>query len=182
MKFYKWFIKICIIALLSLAFYGLSSIETNSQMISQTRLSNILPYCVVLLACCKVAYILYSTYKKILEAVQNNILYHSFLLFVLANMTLAISSFAADYWNIYAIAHTHFQGIDENFVIFEQIFECLYFSMLTYSYFGYGEIMPMTIPSKILVMMEVGLAFLTMIFVLADFIGLKESLREISKK
>lgn len=176
MKFYEWIIKICVITLLSLIFYGLSSIETNYQT-NLLSLSTILPYCVVLLACCKVAYILYSTYKKILEAVQNNILFHNFLLFVLANMTLAISSFAADYWNIYAIAHTHFQGIDENFVVFEQIFECLYFSMLTYSYFGYGEIMPMTIPAKILVMMEVGLAFLTMIFVLADFIGLKESLK-----
>jgi hypothetical protein len=38
--------------------------------------------------------------------------------------------------------------------------------------------MPITIPAKMLIMMEISLAFLTMIFVLADFIGLKESLQE----
>jgi hypothetical protein len=170
MKFYIWFFKVVIVAIICLVFYYLSIIQVISQFF--------LPYCVIGIACCKVSYILHSTYQKIIESARNNILFHQFLLFVLGNMSLAIFSFACDFWNIYVTEHYHFQGINPNFTIAEEMFECLYFSMLTYSYFGYGEIMPITIPAKMLIMMEIGLAFLTMIFVLADFIGLKESLQE----
>jgi hypothetical protein len=173
MKFYEWSIKMSVIILISFIFYYTANFVINHQISTI-----ILPYCLVLLACCKVSYLLYSTYKKIIESANQNLAFHKFLFFVLMNMSLAICSFAADFWNIYALNHSYFEGINPEFTTFEQIFECLYFSMLTYSYFGYGEILPTTIPSKLLVMMEVGLAFLTMIFVLADFIGLKESLKE----
>ena len=173
MKLYEWFIKMSVIILVSFVFYYVTNFIIISQLLIQ-----ILPYSLVLIAFCKVSYILYSTYKKIIESANHNLAFHKFLVFVLVNMSLAVCSFAADFWNIYALNHSNFEGINDKFTIFEQIFECLYFSMLTYSYFGYGEILPTTIPAKLLVMMEVGLAFLTMIFVLADFIGLKESLKE----
>ncbi len=126
----------------------------------------------------KVGYLLYIIYRKIEQAVKDNLAFHHFLLFMLANMTLAILSFAADFWNSYLINPASFEGINKTFTNYETIFEFVYFSTLTYSYFGYGDILPKIISTKFLVMMEVCLAFVNMIFVLADFMGLRESLRK----
>ena len=41
----------------------------------------------------------------------------------------------------------------------------------------FGEIMPQTPPAKIVTLLEVILAFFTVIFLLSDFISLKDSLR-----
>ncbi len=40
---------------------------------------------------------------------------------------------------------------------------------------GYGDIIPQTIPAKFLTMTEILVAFTTVIFLLSDFISLKES-------
>mgnify|MGYP002778382240 CR=1 FL=1 len=52
-----------------------------------------------------------------------------------------------------------------------------YFSVLNFSFFGYGDITPQTIPAKLATLTEIVLAFLTVIFILSDFISLKDSLR-----
>jgi hypothetical protein len=44
-------------------------------------------------------------------------------------------------------------------------------------FFGFGDITPQIISTKALTLTEITLAFVTVIFVLSDFIGLKESLR-----
>jgi hypothetical protein len=49
--------------------------------------------------------------------------------------------------------------------------------VLNFSFFGFGDIMPQTIPAKIVTLLEVVLAFFTVIFLLSDFISLKDSLR-----
>jgi hypothetical protein len=44
-------------------------------------------------------------------------------------------------------------------------------------FFGYGDITPQSIPAKLLTLSEITLAFVTVIFLLSDFISLKDSLR-----
>jgi hypothetical protein len=56
-------------------------------------------------------------------------------------------------------------------------FDCFFYSVLNFSFFGFGEILPQTIPAKIVTLLEVILAFFTVIFLLSDFISLKDSLR-----
>ena len=56
-------------------------------------------------------------------------------------------------------------------------FDCFFYSVLNFSFFGFGDIMPQTIPAKIVTLLEVILAFFTVIFLLSDFISLKDSLR-----
>jgi hypothetical protein len=62
-----------------------------------------------------------------------------------------------------------------------RLFECFFFSVLNFSFFGFGDVTPQTIQAKIVTMMEVILAFFTVIFLLSDFISLKDSLREDKK-
>ena len=56
-------------------------------------------------------------------------------------------------------------------------FDCFYYSVLNFSFFGFGEILPQTAAAKIVTLLEVVLAFFTVIFLLSDFISLKDSLR-----
>jgi hypothetical protein len=166
---FAWFAQVFCIVVLATVFWSLATFK-----LVQVAW---LPFFIVFFASLKVAYLLYVVYKKIEEAVHKNLAFHHFLLFMLANMTLAILSFAADFWNSYVINPASFEGINPQFAVHESIFEFIYFSTLTFSYFGYGNILPQIISTKFLVMMEVCLAFLNLIFVLADFIGLRESLR-----
>ena len=64
----------------------------------------------------------------------------------------------------------------------EVIFECFFFSVLNFSFFGFGDVTPQTIPAKVVTMMEVILAFFTVIFLLSDFISLKDSIRAEKKQ
>jgi hypothetical protein len=137
---------------------------------------SIFAWAVILLGFFELIYFFYMLLKKIIEAAHKNTPMYVFLVFLFLNMLNAIYAFAWNYWLVYTNNHKSFEGVNPQFTTFEQVFEFFYFSSLTFSYFGYGEIMPTTIPSKLLVMMEIGLSFTTMIFVLADFVGLRESL------
>jgi hypothetical protein len=68
-------------------------------------------------------------------------------------------------------------GIDPELVRGELLFECFYFSVLNFSFFGYGDITPAHIPGKVIMLLEVVTAFSTVIFLLSDFASMKESMR-----
>jgi hypothetical protein len=133
-------------------------------------------WAVIVLGLLELAYFFYMLLKKIIEAARKNTPMYIFLVFLFLNMLNTIYAFTWNYWLVYSSNPKSFEGVNPQFTTFEQVFEFYYFSSLTFSYFGYGEIMPTTIPTKLLVMMEIGLSFTTMIFVLADFVGLRESL------
>ncbi len=98
-------------------------------------------------------------------------------MFLAYNMAEVTFSFALDYYLLTTIDRRSFDGIKEDLTGGLLLFECFYFSVLNFSYFGYGEIMPATIPAKIIVLTEIITAFSTVIFLLSDFISMKESIR-----
>ena len=49
--------------------------------------------------------------------------------------------------------------------------------MLNFSFFGYGDITPHHVSSKFVMLLEVVTAFSTVIFLLSDFISMKEAIR-----
>jgi len=57
------------------------------------------------------------------------------------------------------------------------LFDFVYLSTLNFSFFGYSDVLPQTVPARIENLVAILLAFVTVIFVLSDFISLKESLR-----
>lgn len=115
--------------------------------------------------------------REILLATAKDIPYHKFMALMLVNMAQIILSFALDYWCLLAADARSLSSINPEFTRPELMFECLYFSFLNFTFFGYGDITPQTIPAKLVTMMELLLAFFTVIFLLSDFISLKDSLR-----
>jgi hypothetical protein len=131
--------------------------------------------CISFLKC---LYFLRVSYHKILEVSLKNTAYYEFIIFMALNIIVMVISFATDFFCLCQVDPNSLKGVDLYSGIFEKIFDCFYFSMLNFSFFGYGDILPATIPAKIVMMFETMISFLAIILVLSDFISLKESISE----
>jgi len=110
------------------------------------------------------------------DATRVNLAYHKFMRLMLFNMLQIILSFGLDYYCLLMVDTGSF-SVSDHLHGAELVFECIYFSTLNFTFFGYGDITPLTVPAKLMAMTEILLAFLTVIFLLSDFISMKESLR-----
>ena len=129
----------------------------------------------------KCAYFIGVSYHKILEVSLKNTAYYEFIIFMALNIFVIIVSFATDFFCLLQVDARSLEGIKPGMSVAAKIFECFYFSVLNFSFFGYGDILPATIPAKIVLMLEASMSFLTVILVLSDFISLKESIADYKK-
>jgi hypothetical protein len=133
---------------------------------------------VVALAVAKTGYFLLENLQHILLATSHEIPYHRFLALMGVNMAQITLSFALDFWLLEMADRGSFSGFEEGGLTAGGVFfDCCFYSVLNFSFFGFGDIMPRTIPAKVVTLLEVILAFFTVIFLLSDFISLTDSLR-----
>jgi hypothetical protein len=131
---------------------------------------------VLILAWGKCVFFGVENLRELWQATLRNQPYYQFRLLMLVNMSQIITSFALDYHCLQSLNSASFGGMAPVWSSSELLFECFYFSVLNFTFFGYGDVTPQTIPAKLLTMTEILLAFITVIFLLSDFISLKESL------
>ena len=129
----------------------------------------------------KSIYFIFENSTQLLIATSEDIAYHRFLFLMTYNIGQMTLSFAVDFFCLYEVDKNSFVGVMSEFNQFETAFEFFYFSILNFTFFGYGDLMPANTPAKILVLMEVIIAFLTIIFILSDFISMKDSLKKLRK-
>lgn len=133
---------------------------------------------VVVMAALKTCYYFGETLWHLVEATAKDLAYHRFLVLMAYNMAEVTFSFAVDFYCLTLLDKGSFSGIAPHLNQWELMFECLYFSILNFSFFGYGDITPAHIPAKLVMLMEVVTAFSTVIFMLSDFVSMKESMRK----
>lgn len=114
--------------------------------------------------------------RQLWMASVENTAYHRFMTLMLVNMSQIIVSFGFDYHCLFRINEASFNSVPEHLSGPELVFEFVYFSILNFTFFGYGDMTPATVPAKLLTVTEVILAFVTVIFLLSDFVSLRESL------
>ncbi len=114
--------------------------------------------------------------RQLWMASVENMAYHRFMTLMLVNMSQIIISFGFDYHCLHKINAGSFSSVPEHLSGAELVFEFVYFSILNFTFFGYGDMTPATVPAKLLTVTEVILAFVTVIFLLSDFVSLRESL------
>ena len=136
-------------------------------------------FCLVVMsvALTKTIFFFVENLQHILMATRDNMPYHRVLGLMGVNMAQITLSFALDFWCLETAEPASFSSIDAAWSQAEQIFEFFFFSVLNFSFFGFGDVTPQTVPAKVVTMMEVLLAFFTVIFLLSDFVSLKDSLR-----
>ncbi len=132
---------------------------------------------VILLAWAKTAFFGIENLQQLMRASKDNMAYHRFMFLMLINVAQITLSFGLDFHCMYCLDAASFSSIDPTETVPEQIFDFTYFSVLNFTFFGYGDVTPQTIPAKLLTVTEIVLAFVTVIFLLSDFISLKESIR-----
>ena len=116
--------------------------------------------------------------NQLYDAARSDLSHHRFLLLMAINMIQMIISFEFDFHLLYTIDRHRFLGIDSQAPFGVALFDFFYLSTLNFSFFGYSEILPQTVVAKIVNLTEIVLAFVTVIFLLSDFVSLKESLRK----
>ena len=132
---------------------------------------------VVALAAAKTCYFLVENLQHILLATAQEIPYHRFLALMGVNMAQITISFALDFWVLESAERGSFSGFEAASGPARVFFDCFFYSVLNFSFFGFGDILPLTVPARLVTLLEVILAFFTVIFLLSDFISLKDSLR-----
>lgn len=132
---------------------------------------------VAVVAVLKAGYFLFENGWHLREASLHDMPYYSFLRLVAVNMAQVVVSFALDFALLDAIDPAHFSGVKPDLAGASRLFEFLYFSVLNFSFFGFGDLTPATVPAKVVTLLEVVLSFLALVFLLSDFAGMKESLR-----
>lgn len=132
---------------------------------------------VLALALMKTIFFFAENLTHILLATRDNMPYHKVLGLMGVNMAQITLSFALDFWLLETADAESFSSINAAWSRSELIFEFFFYSVLNFSFFGFGDVTPLTVPAKLVTMMEVLLAFFTVIFLLSDFVSLKDSLR-----
>ena len=115
--------------------------------------------------------------RQLREATERDVPYHRFLILMVVNFWQIIVAFGLDFHALARLDAGEFDGVRADLTGAALVFEFFYFSALNFMFFGFGDITPQTFVTKLLTLSEITLAFVTVIFVLSDFIGLKESLR-----
>lgn len=123
----------------------------------------------------KCIYFVEHSFKKIEEASLNKISYNSFIAIILTNVLLIVMSFSVDFWCLELIQPGSFHGLESN-NIWNSLFDFFYFSTLSFTTVAYGDIIPLTKAAKTLTVLEVGVAYLTTIIIISNFVQIKDSL------
>lgn len=124
---------------------------------------------IVGLALIKTVIIVRLTFTQLAKIIgESHQLAHVLTLFAVL-IVLIVFSFTADYHALYVLNPGNFKSstaLNGSFLV--QFFEFIYFSMITFSSVGYGDIVPISISGKILVILEIFLSFLVLVFGIAN--------------
>jgi hypothetical protein len=115
--------------------------------------------------------------RQLVDAARANLAHHRFLILMGVNIAQMALAFAFDFHVLWSAKPDSFSGIAAGTSPGEGLFDLFYLSVLNFTFFGFGDIVPQTIPARIVNLTEVIIAFGAVIFLLSDFISLKESLR-----
>jgi hypothetical protein len=132
---------------------------------------------VLVMAFAKTVFFFAENLTHILHATRDNLPYHKVLGLMGVNMSQITLSFALDFWLLETGDAGSFSSMNAAWSRPELLFEFFFYSTLNFSFFGFGDVTPLTVPAKLVTMMEILLAFFTVIFLLSDFVSLKDSLR-----
>jgi hypothetical protein len=115
--------------------------------------------------------------RQLVAAARANLAHHRFLILMGVNIAQMALSFAFDFHALWSAKPDSFSGIAAGTPSGEALFDLFYLSVLNFTFFGFGDIVPQTIPGRVVNLTEVVIAFAVVIFLLSDFMSLKESVR-----
>jgi len=115
-------------------------------------------------------YLLVShTFKKLDVLIENNHSFNHMLLLLGAIITIIIISFAIDYLCVSEIYPQAFSGIQYGQPLVYRFTNLLYFSIVTFTTVGYGDITPVILVAKLITVFEMMSAFVVIVFIISKY-------------
>lgn len=150
------------VAVLILGF-GVFLLEEYEQLPNKVNLILLL-----IVAIMKAIYFTVANFKNIYEVRIRDKSFNHFLILTGMNIFLIVISFGLDYYCINKVLPGSIHGLLSETKL-EQFFECLYFSIVTFSTTGFGDVTPTNLYTRGLVAVEIVVAFTATIFVIANY-------------
>lgn len=158
--FKKLLLTTALVVVISLSYVLFKSLYVVNSLIS---------YIIVALAIVKTFFIVRLTFVQLSKIIgESHRLSHVLTLFGVL-ILLIVLSFSFDYHALYTTNVDSFKtSLTGNTSLIGQFFEFLYFSLITFSSVGFGDIVPISVAGKIIVMLEVLLSFFVLVFGIAN--------------
>ncbi|HHC80994.1 MAG TPA: potassium channel protein [Flavobacteriia bacterium] len=123
----------------------------------------------IIFSVAKIYFLVSHTFKKLDKLIENNHSFNHMLLLLGAIITIIITSFAIDYLCISEIYKDAFLGIEYGQPLKYRFFNLLYFSIVTFTTVGYGDITPINPAAKLITVFEMMSAFIVIVFVISKY-------------
>lgn len=151
-----------LIFLSALTFFVMSFIDHKENQ-------GILVTFLILFSVAKVWVLISKTLGKMASLTRNNHNINHILSFSIMIILVINISFTLDYLCVSEIYPDSFFGLNHNQPFFAKFFDLLYFSIVTFTTVGYGDIFPVGKTVKLLTILEMATAFITIVFIISRY-------------
>ena len=123
----------------------------------------------VLFSVTKIYFLVSHTFRKLDMLIENDHSFNHMLLLLGAIITIIVISFAIDYLCISKIYSGAFSGIQHDQTLAFRFLNLLYFSIVTFTTVGYGDITPLVPVAKLITVLEMMSAFVVIVFIISKY-------------
>ncbi len=123
----------------------------------------------MLFSLAKIYFLVSHTFKKLDTLIEDNHSFNHMLFLLSAIITIIVISFAIDYLCVTEIYPNAFSGIKNSQPLLSRFLNLLYFSIVTFTTVGYGDIIPLAPVSKFITVIEMMSAFIVIVFIISKY-------------
>lgn len=118
-----------------------------------------------------------TAFEYIAKIAHNKVSFSAGIIYIFGTVLFMIVFFALNYFYLYLSNHNSFKGEIGKDVI-SQIISFVYFSVVTFTTLGYGDILPVSNLARIFVMIECIVSMLIILLVFSMFSGFQETFKK----
>ncbi|VAX16752.1 hypothetical protein MNBD_IGNAVI01-2662 [hydrothermal vent metagenome] len=159
----KFFLELILLIGLSILFFVIMEIFGHQES------SFLWGGALIIFSLSKVFFLITKTMQKLDKLTKNNHSFDHLLILLSITISIIILSFAFDYLCLSEIYNDAFLGIDPSHSVGYRFIDLLYFSIVTFTNVGYGDITPLIPFAKLIAVLQMITAFVVLVFIISKY-------------